>query len=74
MDEKQNLSDQRRKLEEVRMWLQHHTGGEADPRAREQMFQAWRLAALASIALETANHLTNYEYDDAWIERGRSVN
>jgi len=70
----QNLSDQRRKLEEVRMWLQYRIGSEADPYAKNQMFECWRLIGIASIALETVNHLTNNEYNNRETERGRSVN
>ena len=67
----QNLSDQRRKLEEVRMWLQYRIGAEGDSCARNQMFDCWRLLGFASISLETVNYLTNDEYNHRETERGR---
>ena len=72
MDKNQNLSDQRRKLEEVKMWLQYCIGAEGDPSARDSMFAAWRLLGFASIELETVNYLTNNEYNDHETERGRA--
>jgi len=74
MKNNQNLDDQRRKLEEVRMWLQYRIDHEGDPCARNQMFECWRLLGFTGIALQTVNYLTNNEYNDRETERGRSVN
>ena len=74
MDKNQKLSDQQRKLEEVRMWLQYRVGSECNFRVRNQMFEALRLLGFANITLETVNYLSNNEYNDCETERGRSVN
>jgi hypothetical protein len=68
-----NLSDQRRKLEEVRLWLQSRVGSECSPEVRGHMFECWRLIGFASIALETTNFLTNGEYNDSESYRSKSA-
>jgi hypothetical protein len=74
MKKRENLSDQRHKLEEVPMWLLYRLGTENDTQARKEMFQTWRLLGFASVHLETVNFLTNNEYNDCETERGQPVN
>lgn len=69
MNAKQNLRDQQRKLEEVRMWLLYRIGAEGDRSVRDEMFEVFRLTSLAGICLETVNYMSNGEYNDSSSDR-----